>query len=588
MFGAPLTDIEVLPTKNNRNILITSALPYVNNVPHLGNIIGCVLSADVYARFCRLRGYNTLYICGTDEYGTATETKALQEHITPKELCDKYHALHHNIYKWFNIEFDHFGRTSTEQQTKITQDIFQKCDENKYITENEIKQLYCKTCERFLSDRFVVGTCPRSECKYKDARGDQCDKCGHLLNSATVLVSPICTICSNTPFPKTSQHLFLDLPRLSKPLEEFVSCSSKKGQWTDNAIKITNAWLRDGLEPRCITRDLKWGTPVLKEKYQDKVFYCWFDAPIGYISITAGYTQKWQEWWKPCSDALVELYQFMGKDNILFHTTMFPATLLGTHEKNYTMLHHINACEFLNYETGKFSKSRNSGVFGDDAMKSTIPSEVWRYYLLSTRPETSDSTFSWEQFVNVNNGELLANLGNYVQRSLKFVKMAYNGIVPDVDNKTFNVKKDQAFLDSIQDLTQQYISKLEKVEIRDALKIVMKLSALGNKYFQDNAPWKLIKSNDKQKCNVIISQTLHLIRWIAILVAPYMPSVSGEIFKQLNCKIPIGALHDSNLVLETFMTNIFSTGHVIGEPIPIFREIYPKERDTLKEKFKGK
>ncbi len=413
---------EVLPIKGRRNILITSALPYVNNVPHLGNIIGCVLSADVYARFARLRGYNTLYVCGTDEYGTATETKAIQDGVTPQELCDRYHKVHRSIYEWFNIGFDHFGRTTTPEQTAIAQDIFAACDKNKLVSTDTVEQLYCETCKRFLADRFIEGVCPRLDCKYEDARGDQCDKCGHLLD-ATELINPKCKICRKSPVKRSSKHLFLDLPSLSKKLSAFVGHSSVTGAWSANSVQITKSWLRDGLKPRCITRDLKWGTKVPKPGFDDKVFYVWFDAPIGYLSITATYTKRWEEWWKtPAND--VQLYQFMGKDNIPFHTVIFPSTLLGTRQP-YTLLHHISTCEYLNYESGKFSKSRGTGVFGDDAVKSGIPSEVWRYYLLASRPETSDSVFQWDNFLTSNNSELLANLGNYVQRSLSFLKTSY-------------------------------------------------------------------------------------------------------------------------------------------------------------------
>ena len=261
--------------------LITSALPYVNNVPHLGNLTQ-VLSADVFARFCRSRGYETLYICGTDEYGTASETRAMQEGVSPRELCDKYHEIHKAIYKWFNISFDYFGRTSTEKQTEIVQHIFNKVDEHGYISEREMTQLYCPTCGRFLADRFVNGECPN--CHSTDARGDQCDNCGKLLDP-TELINPKCSVCGSTPIVKTTKHLFINLPKALPLLKEWMDKASKEGFWANNAIQITNSWIRDGLQERCITRDLKWGIPVPKPGYEDKVFYVWFDAPIGYISI---------------------------------------------------------------------------------------------------------------------------------------------------------------------------------------------------------------------------------------------------------------------------------------------------------------
>ncbi|NXE30698.1 SYMC protein, partial [Ardeotis kori] len=311
----------VLPVEGMRNVLITSALPYVNNVPHLGNIIGCVLSADTFARYCRLRNWNTLYVCGTDEYGTATETKAVEEGLTPQEICDKYNAIHADIYRWFDISFDYFGRTTTPYQTTIAQDIFQRLLARGFLLQDTVEQLRCEDCQRFLADRFVEGTCPF--CSYEEARGDQCDKCGKLIN-AVELKNPQCKLCRGVPVVKPTQHLFLDLPKVSfvlgsgeglghrvvpltapvrspqleEQLEPWLEQSWATGDWTANARYITRSWIRDGLKPRCITRDLKWGTPVPLDGFRDKVFYVWFDAPIGYLSITANYTDQWERWWK--------------------------------------------------------------------------------------------------------------------------------------------------------------------------------------------------------------------------------------------------------------------------------------------------
>ncbi|MCL7052183.1 hypothetical protein MKW94_023895 [Papaver nudicaule] len=279
-----------LPIPGRRNILITSVLPYVNNVPHLGNIIGCVLSADVFARYCLLRGYNAIYVCGTDEYGTATETKAREENSTPQEICDRFHPIHRYIYDWFGISFDQFGRTSTPEQTQICQAIFNKLLENqknenenkedKLVFEDTMKQFYCTTCESFLADRLVEGTCPRPTCGYDSARE---------------LKDPKCKVCQSTPEIRYTDHLFLNIPVLEDELVEYINEMSVEGSWSQNAIQATNAWLRE--EPRCITRDLRWGVSVPLEKYRDKVFYVWFDAPIGYVSITSCYTPDWEQWW---------------------------------------------------------------------------------------------------------------------------------------------------------------------------------------------------------------------------------------------------------------------------------------------------
>ncbi|MBQ9630939.1 MAG: methionine--tRNA ligase, partial [Treponema sp.] len=318
--------------------LITSALPYVNNVPHLGNLIQ-MLSADVFARFCRSRGYDTLYICGTDEYGTATETKALEENKSPRELCDSYYTLHKEIYDWFKISFDKFGRTSNEEITEVTQSIFNDLDKNGYINEHETKQLFCPKCNMFLADRYVLGTCPK--CGSTDARGDQCDACGTLLDP-TDLLQARCHTCGGSPEIKDTKHLYIDLPAISKNLEAWMQKASVEGKWSANAIQMTKAWIRDGLNERAITRDLKWGIPVPKPGYENKVFYVWFDAPIGYISITLQLANEllqkgkksfdYKSWWlvdessEQNKNNEVELFQFIGKDNIPFHTVVFPSS----------------------------------------------------------------------------------------------------------------------------------------------------------------------------------------------------------------------------------------------------------------------
>ena len=421
-------------TSKNNKVLITSALPYVNNVPHLGNIIGCVLSADVFARYCRLKGLDTLYVCGTDEHGTATETKALEEGLSPKEICDKYYAIHKDIYEWFGCSFDVFGRTSTTVHRDVTQSIFKRVYDNGFITKKEVEQLFCEKCDKFLSDRFVEGECPH--CNYSDARGDQCDGCGKLLNGVE-LIKPACKVCKGIPVVKTSDHLFLDLPKLSVELDEWFDAQSEIGDWPLNARRITKSWIKEGLKERCISRDLKWGVHIPLEGYEDKVFYVWFDAPIGYISITKSAREDWSEWWH---DSNIPLYQFMAKDNVPFHSIIFPATLKSTRDP-WNTLHHLASTEYLNYENGKFSKSRNQGVFGTDAKESGIPADVWRYYLLINRPENADTQFTWKDFQEKNNNELLANLGNFVNRALTFANNNFEGkILESLPNAMFKVE----------------------------------------------------------------------------------------------------------------------------------------------------
>lgn len=561
---------EILPMPNERNILITSALPYVNNVPHLGNIVGSVLSADIFARYCKSRNYNALYICGTDEYGTATETKAIEEGVTPKELCDKYHKIHKDVYDWFQIGFDYFGRTTTPQQTEISQGIFMKLNENGYLEEQVTKQLYCSVHNSYLADRYVEGECPK--CHYEDARGDQCDKCGSLLDPFE-LINPRCKLDGSTPQPKMSNHIFLSLDKLEPQLREWFTRASEEGHWSKNSKTITNSWLKDGLKPRCITRDLVWGTPVPLEKFKDKVLYVWFDATIGYSSITANYTKEWAKWWK--NPEQVKLYQFMGKDNVPFHTVVYPSTQLGTKDK-WTMLNHLNTTEYLQYENGKFSKSRNVGVFGDNARDSGIPPSVWRYYLASIRPETGDSHFSWDEFITKNNAELLANLGNFVNRLIKFVNAKYNGVVPEYVPTV--IPKYDLLIDDINTILTNYISSMELGHERRGLELAMSLSARGNQFLQENKLDNTLFSQQPERADAVVGVGLNVIYTVASLVYPFMPEIAEKIYKMLNAP---------QLRIDDRFHLLILGGHNINRAEYLFSRIDEKRAAELRAKYGG-
>ncbi|KAJ1971427.1 methionine--tRNA ligase mes1 [Dimargaris xerosporica] len=568
-----------LPVQGEKNILITSALPYVNNVPHLGNIIGSVLSADVFSRYCRVRGWNSVFICGTDEYGTATETKALEEGVSCQALCDKYNALHRSVYEWFQLDFDHFGRTTTPQQTEIAQDIFHQLHKNGYTSEATMTQLFCEQCRRFLADRYVEGTCPR--CQYDDARGDQCDKCGHLLNAAD-LINPRCKMDGNRPVLRESSHIFLELGKLQPKVEAFVQRASEEGGWTHNGRTITNNWLKEGLKARCITRDLKWGTPVPLEHMKDKVFYVWYDAPIGYPSITANYTSEWAQWWK--NPEQVKLYQFMGKDNVPFHTVIFPACELGTDEK-WTLLHHISTTEYLNYEGGKFSKSRNVGVFGNNVMETGVPVSVWRYYLLANRPESSDSIFTWDEFIARNNNELLANLGNFCNRVLKFIGTnKYVSTVPAWSEDLIHPPTGQETLESklirdVNDLLAQYITAFDAVKLRLALKLAMDVSQKGNGYLQESRLDNSLFNDHRAQCDTVVAVAVNLIYLLSAMLYPFMPTTSRAICRQLNAPLQI---------LPEVFTLAILPGHVVGEAEHLFKRLDEKLADQFRARYGGK
>lgn len=512
--------------------LITAALPYVNNIPHLGNIIQS-LSGDVFARYCRSKGYDTLYICGTDEYGTATETKALEEKTDPRSLCDHYYKEHTNIYKWFNINFDKFGRTSNQQCTEITQGLFNDLDAAGLIKEHVNKQLFCPHCNMFLADRYVDGTCPK--CGSTKARGDQCDECGSLLDPIE-LKEPKCHTCGSTPEVRETKHLYIDLPALSDKLNAWVEKASVEGRWADNAINMTKAWIRDGLQERGITRDLKWGIPVPKAGYEDKVFYVWFNAPIGYLSITKQLADElikegkqsfdWKSWWIPSESeeakgkGKVDLFQFIGKDNIPFHTVIFPCTLLGSpHE--WTKLHHMSSTEYLNYEDGKFSKSRGVGVFGSDAIETGIPADAWRFYIFYNRPEKQDYQFTWKDFMEKLNGELIGNLGNLVNRTLLFVNKYYEGKIPEAP-------VDEELWAQVKELEKKATEYLEWAELKDAFRTMFEISDICNKKFQATEPWKA-RTENPAVADSLIHNLCYVIKDLMIMMNPYMPQYTQKI-----------------------------------------------------------
>ncbi|KAH8878318.1 Methionine--tRNA ligase, cytoplasmic [Schistosoma japonicum] len=548
-------------------------------------MIGSTLSASVFALYCDLAGHNVLSICGTDEYGTATEAKAVSENMTPREICDKYFKLHCEIYKWFQIEFDYFGRTTTTKHTEIVQELFKRLWDKGFISEDSVEQLYCEKCVKFLADRFVEGVCPL--CKYNDARGDQCDKCGRLMN-AIELIEPRCKTCCQKPVVRSSRHLFLDLPKIEDKLNTFVEqrINDPSCFWTSNACTISNSWLRDGLKPRCITRDLHWGVPVPLEAYKEKVFYVWFDAPIGYLSITANYTKHWQQWWQPSSDddVEIELFQFMAKDNVPFHAIIFPACLLAA-DAGHTLVKHLLSTEYMNYENTKFSKSRGIGVFGDDAIKSGVVSDVWRFYLLYRRPESQDSDFMWEDFMLVNNSELLNNLGNFVNRSLSFVSRFFNSMIPPITKLD---PVDTEFLARINNLFATYIRNMESCHFRDAIRSVLAISRLGNGYFQTNQPWVTVKKPEtKPRSGIVISVAANVACLLGAMIYPYMPTVGKNIWID-QCNLPECKLTLVQIIKNEFtVKRLLPDGHLIGKPVPLFRKIDTDEIKRLSQLYGG-
>ncbi|KAJ5248693.1 Methionine--tRNA ligase cytoplasmic [Penicillium chermesinum] len=554
----------ILPKKGERNILITSALPYVNNVPHLGNVVGSVLSADVFSRYMshanppspelkslqydryhKACGRPTLYICGTDEYGTATETKALEEKVSPEELCAKYNKIHQEVYEWFEIGFDHFGRTPTEKHTEISQAIFKRLNENGFLAQRTTEQPFCEQHGSFLADRYVEGECPL--CHYDDARGDQCDKCGHVLDPFE-LIKPRCKLDGATPVRRETTHIYLLLDKLQPEVEKWTAESIAKGEWPKNSKVITESWLKEGLKDRGITRDLKWGVP---SRWRVSSRRCY-----------------WELWWRNPED--VQLYQFLGKDNVPFHSVIFPATQIGTRDK-WTMNHHLNATEYLNYEGGKFSKSRGVGVFGTNAKETGVPPDVWRYYLLKNRPETSDTQFEWRSFVESNNSELLAKFGNLVNRVIKLVAASYGSVVPEFtipDTELFT-----SFNNEVTTLLRQYIQEMESVSLRAGVTTAMRIAEAGNGLIQANRLDNALIANEPELAAAVVGSILNLIHLLSAIFSPYMPTTSKSILAQLNAPV---------LLIPTL-----EGGHKIGKAAYLFSRIDPKKADEWRETFGG-
>ncbi len=494
--------------------LITSALPYVNNFPHIGNIVGSHLPADIYARYCRLAGYETVFIGGSDEHGTATEIAAEKEGLTPQELCDKYYKEHKKIYEWFQISYDNFSRTSKPIHHQITQEFFKKAYKNGYITEGILTLPFCENCKRQLSDRYIEGICPK--CSYDKARGDQCEKCGNTLEPQE-LKEPRCAICKeNNIHFKPTKHLFLALDKLSPRIKEWIINNNNLRPHVKNAAL---AWINEGLKPRCITRNLKWGVPVPLKGYEDLVFYVWYDAPIGYVSATMEWNKKkGKEYW---TNPKNNIYHFLGKDNVIFHTIFWESSLLAT--GGYSLPHNVIGLEYLNYEGGKISKSQNWGtaVFCNKLPEYHLNLDYWRFYLTNLIPETKDTDFSWREFKERVIGDLIDNFGNFINRTLTFVNNKCQGTIkrPIALDETFNKK--------INEQIKKILENYEHIELRQTLAEILRLSSLGNEHFNAKEPWK---TNDQ----AAIYQCTALCEILALLIQPFLPNTSKKILNTLN------------------------------------------------------
>lgn len=558
-------------------ILITSALPYINGVPHLGHMVGCLLPSDVYARFMRMMGHEVLYIAGTDEHGTTSEVGALKEGLSVEDYCNKYHAEHKATYDAFELSFDCFGRTSSPQNKEITYHIFSKLDENGFIDEKTIKQVYSVDDKQFLADRYITGTCPY--CGYDKARGDQCENCTKVLEP-TELINPKSTISGSTNLEvRETKHLFLNLPKIEKRLAEWVK--SKEPYWPDVAYSIAQKWLKEGLQERCITRDLKWGFPVNKAGYEDKVFYVWFDAPIGYIGITKQWADEkpqerdWKKWWLNADD--VKYVEFMGKDNVPFHAIFFPAMLLGTGEK-WTFVDYLKGMSYLTFEGGKFSKSEHRGVFADKAVEE-FPADYWRYWLMANAPESSDSSFTFDGFVSTVNKDLNGVLGNFVSRVLKMTASKFS---PEVPAGGAFTSQENELISALQEKVNNYFSYLENMEFRKALNELRAIWVDGNNYISVAEPWSVIKENP-ERAAAILRVCINLIRIYAILSYPIMPKVAENMLAKLGLSVQDMPSLKNFDVKEQIQFLKPGAKFEVGDAL--FERITPEKCQELKEKY---
>lgn len=554
--------------------LVTSALPYINGIKHLGNLVGSMLPADVYARFLRQEGETVLFVCATDEHGTPAELAALEAGLDVETYCQKQHALQADIYQKLGLSFDYFGRTSSIHNYELTQHFYRSLDNNGFIEEREISLMYSLDDQRFLPDRYIIGTCPH--CGYQSARGDQCENCTSVLDP-TELIEPRSAVSGSTNLEvRKTKHLFLKLSLLSDEVKTWVS---EHQNWPNLTKSIAMKWLNEGLQNRCITRDLSWGVPVPRPGFEGKVFYVWFDAPIGYIAATKGWGEEnpaerdWETWWHDTENT--QYVQFMAKDNLPFHTIMWPATILGTREQ-WKMADQIKGFNWLNYYGGKFSTSAKRGVFLDQAIE-ILPADYWRYSLMSMAPESSDSAFTWELLQVKVNKELADTLGNFVNRILKFAASRFGSTIPEGG---LPGEREQQLQVTCEKLVGTLCDYLKNMEFRKAADTLYSLWSVGNQYIDERAPWSLIKEN-REEGALVIRTCINLIRLYAIASAPLIPFTSQTLFDTLH----LLESDRTSKLSEGVKLDALKPGHPFDVPPPLFRKLEDKEIEQLRLRF---
>ncbi|MDY0198749.1 MAG: methionine--tRNA ligase [Tenuifilaceae bacterium] len=536
--------------------LITSALPYANGPIHIGHLAGVYIPSDIYTRYLRLKGMDVISICGSDEHGVPITIKARKEGVTPQDIVDKYHTIIKKSFEDFGIAFDIYSRTSSKTHHEQSSAFFKKLYDKGEFIEKTTEQYYDPEVNQFLADRYITGTCPH--CSNENAYGDQCEKCGTSLN-ATDLINPKSTLSGAKPIMKPTKHWFLPLDKYQGFLEKWILEDHK--EWKANVYGQCKSWLDQGLQPRAVSRDLDWGVPVPVEGAEGKVLYVWFDAPIGYISATKDLTPDWEKYWK---DPETRMIHFIGKDNIVFHCIVFPAMLKA--EGSYILPENVPANEFLNLEGDKISTSRNWAVWLHEYLEE-FPGkqDVLRYTLTANMPETKDNDFTWKDFQGRNNSELVAILGNFVNRALVLTHKFFDGKVLALGQLT---QFDKDTLAELPKLKQGIEKNLEVFRFRDALRDAMNIARLGNKYLADTEPWKVFKT-DPDRVATILNIALQITANITILAEPFLPFTTNKLGKMINAS-NLGWVKGGN-------SDLLPAGHEIGQPELLFDKIEDEE-----------
>jgi len=538
--------------------IVCSAWPYVNTLPHLGTFIH-LLSADVFSRYLSLKGEDVISVTGSDEHGTPIEVEAIKKGVSPKQLTDEYHAAICDLLDKYQIHFTNYTRTENPVHKRYVQEFYRKVYDNGFIYSETVNLPFCPKCERFLPDRFVEGICPH--CGKDNARGDQCDSCGRVLDPLE-LKSPRCAFCGTTPTVKSSKHWFFDLPKFSDSLSIYIDSSTGL---PENARNFSKRWLKEGLRPRALTRDNRWGIPAPFPGAEEKTIYVWLEAVLGYVSAAVEWAEKngrpddWKTFW---FDKETKNVHFIGKDNIPFHTIIFPALLMATKDP-YVLPWQVASTEFILFDNKKFSKSHRIGVWMDEALQ-VAPADYWRYLLIAIRPETKDANFTWKDFQARVNADLNDVLGNFVHRTLIFIKNNFSGTIPSPGE--FN-ERDKAILAKLQGAPRKASAALDQCKLREGLSAVIDLARDGNLYLSESEPWHSIK-REAVSARTTMFICAQLVRSMAVLLAPFLPTTADSIWAQLGLQNGV-----SKRRWEEAGEILLREGHVIGDPVPLFKKI---------------